>query len=160
MFGIFGGDKKQVDRAKAAVSPSKNGPNNGSTQKEINSSPGAPPMTKNAVSSSQPQQPQSEQKDTRKVSVTSTVTRNALSPSVTHDEVGERETLPRNLLLISSKRPRTFYERAARELLASGNQEIMLSALGDAAPTAIHLAASLQEKKAVIIKKAGSIGLD
>lgn len=52
-------------------------------------------------------------------------------------------------LLISTKRPRTFLERCARELLAGQTQVIILSALGDAIPLCVNLLVALEQKKAV-----------
>ncbi|KAF8821975.1 Dna/Rna-binding protein Alba 4 [Cardiosporidium cionae] len=52
-------------------------------------------------------------------------------------------------LLISSKRPRSFLERTARELLAGGTDVIILSALGEAIPLCIQLESSLQRKNVV-----------
>eukprot|EP00921_Rhytidocystis_pertsovi_P005107 GHVQ01008828.1.p1 GENE.GHVQ01008828.1~~GHVQ01008828.1.p1 ORF type:complete len:444 (-),score=71.34 GHVQ01008828.1:363-1694(-) len=56
-------------------------------------------------------------------------------------------------LLISSKRPRSFLERTARELLAGGTETIILSALGDAIPLCVLLQSSLEEKKAARVVK-------
>lgn len=56
-------------------------------------------------------------------------------------------------LLVSSKRPRTFLERTAKELLAGGVNTIILSALGDAIPLTVHLQAALEEKKTAFCVK-------
>lgn len=56
-------------------------------------------------------------------------------------------------LLISTKRPRRFLERTARELLAGGTDIIILSALGDAIPLCVQLQIALEEKKAAVTIK-------
>lgn len=78
------------------------------------------------------------------------------TPSTHSQDLSSSHNKPqeqRNLLMISTKRPRAFYERAARELLASGHETIQLSALGDALLLAIQLANNLRDKKAAYISK-------
>eukprot|EP00922_Rhytidocystis_sp_ex-Travisia-forbesii_P035585 GHVS01052816.1.p1 GENE.GHVS01052816.1~~GHVS01052816.1.p1 ORF type:complete len:394 (+),score=86.23 GHVS01052816.1:176-1357(+) len=57
------------------------------------------------------------------------------------------------VLLVSSKRPRSFFERTVRELLAGGTQVVVLSALGDAIPLCVLLQTCLEEKKAATLAK-------
>lgn len=58
-----------------------------------------------------------------------------------------------NVLMISSRKPRGFYERAAKELFASEDKIVKVSALGDAIALAVELANTLEQKKdAKIIK--------
>eukprot|EP00922_Rhytidocystis_sp_ex-Travisia-forbesii_P035592 GHVS01052826.1.p1 GENE.GHVS01052826.1~~GHVS01052826.1.p1 ORF type:complete len:471 (+),score=129.48 GHVS01052826.1:87-1415(+) len=57
------------------------------------------------------------------------------------------------VLLISSKRPRSFFERTVRELLAGGTDVVVLSALGDAIPLCVLLQTSLEEKNAASLVK-------
>lgn len=54
------------------------------------------------------------------------------------------------LLLISCKRPKSFFERTVRELLAGGTDVVVLSALGDAIPMCVQLQSTLEEKKAAV----------
>eukprot|EP01071_Lankesteria_metandrocarpae_P015170 Lankesteria_metandrocarpae@DN9397_c0_g1_i1.p1 len=58
-----------------------------------------------------------------------------------------------NSLWISLKHPKPFYDRAARELLASGFEEVEVFALGDAIVTAVDLATSLEQKEIVTVHK-------
>eukprot|EP00923_Selenidium_pygospionis_P048763 GHVN01083793.1.p2 GENE.GHVN01083793.1~~GHVN01083793.1.p2 ORF type:complete len:386 (+),score=78.44 GHVN01083793.1:3922-5079(+) len=58
-----------------------------------------------------------------------------------------------NVLMISSRKPRGFYERAAKELFASGENVVKVSALGDAIALAVELANMLEQKKAAKIIK-------
>eukprot|EP00923_Selenidium_pygospionis_P007968 GHVN01013516.1.p1 GENE.GHVN01013516.1~~GHVN01013516.1.p1 ORF type:complete len:183 (+),score=14.66 GHVN01013516.1:74-622(+) len=58
-----------------------------------------------------------------------------------------------NVLMISSRKPRGFYERAAKELFASGDTILKVSALGDSIALAVELANMLETKKAAKIIK-------
>eukprot|EP01068_Selenidium_serpulae_P008435 Selendium_serpulae@DN4986_c0_g1_i1.p1 len=58
-----------------------------------------------------------------------------------------------NVLMISSRKPRGFYERAAKELFASEDKIVKVSALGDAIALAVELANTLEQKKDAKIVK-------
>lgn len=66
--------------------------------------------------------------------------------SVLNEEFPDAKTL-----LISSKRPKAFLVRTARELLAGGTEVLILSALGDAMPLGVHLQVALESTKAATV---------
>lgn len=76
-------------------------------------------------------------------------------PQVVEEAIAEEEKAEktRNVLMISSRKPRGFYERAAKELFASGSSGVEVSALGDAIALAVEVANTLEQKKAAKIIK-------
>lgn len=125
MFGLFASDKK-TDTKKAQEEP-------------------AVPKEGAATTVSAKQPPASTKQDAPQSAVN--------APAASAPTPAEEHKLSGNLLMISNQRHRAFYERAARELLASGHEDIQLSALGNAVPLAVQVALSLQDKNAAILKK-------
>ncbi|KAK1443785.1 hypothetical protein BgAZ_206610 [Babesia gibsoni] len=70
-----------------------------------------------------------------------------VGPKVNIEEIC-KEFPNSKVLLISAKRPRTFFIRSSCELLAGGTEVLVLSALGDAIPHCIQLQHALLLKKA------------
>ncbi|KAK1939697.1 hypothetical protein X943_002357 [Babesia divergens] len=70
-----------------------------------------------------------------------------VSPKVNIEEIS-KEYPNSKVLLISAKRPRTFFIRTSCELLAGGTDVLILSALGDAIPHCVQLQHALVLKKA------------
>eukprot|EP00923_Selenidium_pygospionis_P007965 GHVN01013513.1.p1 GENE.GHVN01013513.1~~GHVN01013513.1.p1 ORF type:complete len:383 (+),score=52.02 GHVN01013513.1:74-1222(+) len=73
--------------------------------------------------------------------------------ATTNETMKPVQTTAANVLMISSRKPRGFYERAAKELFASGDTILKVSALGDSIALAVELANMLETKKAAKIIK-------
>lgn len=75
-----------------------------------------------------------------------------IGPKVNIEEIC-KEYPNSKVLLISAKRPRTFFIRTSCELLAGGTEVLILSALGDAIPHCVQLQHALVMKKAATVIK-------